>query len=245
MDDNSVFTSRAGDDAEKALILAAIRKAAAENGGLPPPEFQFRRATGFPGYTWRGKYWPRWSDALQDAGIINPRIAAKDDEYLLSKLAAAVRHYQRVPTGTELAHYARNHPGFPAQMTLTRRFLGKRQLIDALRRWAESKPDMADVAGFCSRDRNASARRDELPAVYLLRSGEFFKIGWTHTLVQRIDDLQNGLPEPAELVHVIRTVDPRGVEALWHRRFAARRVKGEWFRLTPEDVAVFCNEPRP
>ena len=245
MDDVPHSTSRAADDADKALVLAAIRKAAAENGGLPPPEFQFRRATGIPAYMWRGRYWTRWSDALSDAGIVSPRIAAKNDEYLLSKLAAALRHYQRVPTATELNHYARIFPGFPAQATLTRRFQGKRQMIDTLRRWAEAKPDMADIAGFCARDRNASVRRDELPAVYLLRSGEFYKIGWTHTLVQRIDDLQNGLPEPAELMHVIRTVDPRGIEAMWHRRFAARRVKGEWFRLTPDDIAAFCKESHP
>jgi hypothetical protein len=35
MNDIPISPSRAGDDAEKALIVAAIRKATADNGGLP------------------------------------------------------------------------------------------------------------------------------------------------------------------------------------------------------------------
>lgn len=242
MDNIPDSASRAIDNAEKALVITAIRKAAAENGGLPPAEMKFRRATGFPGYTWRGKYWARWSDALGEAGFSSPCRAGRDEDYLLSKLADIVRHYQRIPTVVEMTHYARSHTGFPAQLTLIRRFQTKHNMIERLRRWAEPKPDMADIAVMCSRERNRKVRRDELPAVYLLRAGEFFKIGWTNTLVKRIEDLQSGLPEVAELVHVIRTPDGRGTEALWHRRFAARRVKGEWFRLTPEDIAAFCSE---
>lgn len=245
MDDIPTSAARAIDNAEKALVISAIRKAAADNGGLPPAEATFRQATGFPGFTWRGKYWARWTDALSEAGFSSHRRAGKDDESLLSKLAEAVRDYQRIPTIVEMTHYARTHPGFPSQVTLVRRFETKHNLIDRLRRWAESKPEMADIAVFCSRERNRKVRRDELPAVYLFRSGEFFKIGWSNTLAKRIEDLQSGLPELAELVHVIRTPDPRGVEALWHRRFSARRVKGEWFRLTPDDVAAFCSETRP
>lgn len=245
MDDNSISVSRAADDAEKALIVAAIRKAAADNGGLPPNEMQFRRMTGYSAYTWRGKYWVRWSEALQDAGFPNPRTLANDDEYLLSRLAAAARHYRHAPSFVELTHYGRSHRGFPSQMSFARVFQTKHNMIDRLLRWAESKPDMADIAGFCSRSRNGSPLSGELPAVYLLRSGEFFKIGWTSTLIRRIEDLQTGLPEPAELLHVIRTPDPRGTEARWHRRFAEKRVRGEWFKLTSEDVAAFCSETRP
>lgn len=133
MNDIPLPIPNTADDAEKALIVAAIRKAAADNGGLPPNEMQFRRVTGYSAYTWRGKYWVRWSEALQDAGFPNPRTLANDDEYLLSRLAAAARHYRHVPSFVEQTHYGRSHRGFPSQMSYARVFQTKHNMIDRLR----------------------------------------------------------------------------------------------------------------
>jgi hypothetical protein len=55
----------------------------------------------------------------------------------------------------------------------------------------------------------------------------------------RVRVLQQGLPEAARLVHVIHTDDPHGIESYWHRRFAQKRVRGEWFKLLGEDVMAF------
>jgi len=69
--------------------------------------------------------------------------------------------------------------------------------------------------------------------------GPHYKIGKSANLERRIKEIRVALPEAATLLHVINTDDPDGIEAYWHRRFDARRANGEWFALSPADVAAF------
>ncbi|MEI9929780.1 MAG: GIY-YIG nuclease family protein [Rhizomicrobium sp.] len=87
------------------------------------------------------------------------------------------------------------------------------------------------------------ARASKLEAddgfVYLLKSGRHYKIGRSISVGQRERQLAIQLPEKAGVIHQIRTDDPVGIEAYWHKRFEAKRKNGEWFELTSADINVF------
>lgn len=76
--------------------------------------------------------------------------------------------------------------------------------------------------------------------VYLLKYQHLYKIGMSRFGGQyraaQIRDKRK-LPAKPELIFEIAVPDMAAKEKELHIRFADRRVKGEWFALTPEDVA--------
>jgi hypothetical protein len=81
--------------------------------------------------------------------------------------------------------------------------------------------------------------QDRLGWIYMLQAGNCFKIGKATKLDRRIYQLKIQLPYKVELVHAIRTDDIDHAERHWHKRFDSRRLNGEWFELTTNDVQEF------
>jgi len=75
--------------------------------------------------------------------------------------------------------------------------------------------------------------------VYLMKSGRYYKLGRADHVGGRERDLAIQLPDKIITLHSIRTDDPVGIEAYWHKRFDATRKNGEWFDLSNSDVKAF------
>lgn len=73
--------------------------------------------------------------------------------------------------------------------------------------------------------------------VYLIQSPtQAYKIGRTRNPDNRMETFTVKLPFEVEYVCVIQCEDMYGLERELHQRFADKRVNGEWFSLTLEDV---------
>lgn len=72
--------------------------------------------------------------------------------------------------------------------------------------------------------------------VYLIRSGDFIKIGKSKNVDNRLTQISPKTPMPVTLLHSIACEDMSQVEAALHRRFAHYRTNGEWFLLPREEL---------
>ena len=64
------------------------------------------------------------------------------------------------------------------------------------------------------------------------------KIGRTGNPERRVTQVGAKLPAEVRVVHLIESVDPVWIESVLHIAFRHCRARGEWFRLTVEDVAA-------
>jgi len=229
-------------------ILDEIKRTAKENGGTPLGQARFHQQTGIKQADWFGRYWPRWGDALQEAGFQpNTLQGAYAEEVLLERFVQLIREIGRFPGLGDLRLKRHTDPTFPSHNTF-RRFGAKRRFVTRILEYCRSVGGFEDVISLLgldaappidSREKPETGQAVDLGFVYLLKSGRYFKIGKTNAHGRRERELAIQLPEKARSVHVIKTDDPTGIEAYWHTRFATKRTHGEWFELDAADVAAF------
>jgi hypothetical protein len=232
---------------DKQHILAEIRRTAKENDGRPLGRERFYRETGIKTSDWLGKYWARWGDAVREAHLEPNQIqSALSESYLLEKLVSLIRELGRFPAYSEVRLKAYNTPGFPSHNTFAR--LGSRSVLAArIEAYCKEREGYDDVVTLCcAATENSPISRDspveiteDFGFVYLMKSGRYYKVGRSNATGRREYELAIQLPEKAVSVHVIRTDDPVGIEAYWHKRFDTKRKNGEWFDLDQADVKAF------
>lgn len=238
----------------KDLILEEIRRCAALNDGVPLGQHRFETQTGITPSDWRGRYWVTWNDALDEAGFGPNLMQGRklDDDGLLRELAMLTRRLGRFPTYAHLSMESRNNAGFPGASTFKKRIGSKADQVARLRAFASADNAFDDVCEILSAEASDAepAQLDGVVpeqatgVVYLIRSGRHHKIGRSNDVGRRSYEVALQLPEKAVLVHSFETDDPVGIERYWHERFADRRRNGEWFELTPKDVAAFKRRRR-
>jgi len=87
--------------------------------------------------------------------------------------------------------------------------------------------------------RQPPSQKPKKGIVYLLKSGETFKIGiTTHAIGKRAAEIRRdaGLLQTPDVMHTIEAEDVIQVECFLHALFRDRHLHGEWFALTDEDV---------
>lgn len=72
--------------------------------------------------------------------------------------------------------------------------------------------------------------------IYVFRVGTRYKLGRSKDPQRRLQELRTALPDPIELVAAFPASDAPAAERALHTRFAHRRIAGEWYALTPDDL---------
>ena len=235
--------------ATKESIITEIQRTASDNGGVPLGQTTFERETGISTSSWRGKYWRNWGDAVRAAGFAaNLRNEAHEQSFLIMNLARLTKQNRRFPTYADMRLEREANNSFPAHQPLTR--LGTvAERVELVRRYAIENPEYKEILEFLPQtpdDDDTSSLQptstlDGYVYMGLLKVGreKRYKIGKTNHVERRRDQISIQLPEDLEHVHSIKTDDATGIEAYWHKRFEAKRTKGEWFVLSREEVQAF------
>lgn len=91
---------------------------------------------------------------------------------------------------------------------------------------------LTNAVTWCSNRRQQKAKR----FVYLIRCGEFYKIGVTTDIKDRMGELQTATPYDLELMGEWSSNEPYTLEATLHSSLGAYRIRGEWFKLPAQLV---------
>jgi hypothetical protein len=201
---------------------------------------------GIKEHQWR-KYWARYSELVKEAGLQpNSKNEPWTEGELCSFIAKLARELGQFPVHADIRVQKVSDSNFPNHRAFDRRLGGRADKIAKVAAWCRANADYSDVLAMCEgtmveksphvADRPETSKDGH---VYLLKSGKFYKIGFSVHAGARERQIAIQLPEAASTVHVIVTDDPPGIESYWHKRFADRRMNGEWFKLSREDVAAF------
>lgn len=230
---------------DKQHIINEIKRTAEKNNDIPLGTERFYAETGIRKTDWYGKYWARWGDAIVEAGYAPNKLKGSyEDEWVIEKFISLIQELGRYPVTGELRLKAKQDKNFPSHTVFSR--VGKKaELARKTIEYCERKGGLNNIVEICKpitpsqAEYKKSKEQEVIGYVYLMKSGRYYKIGRTNALGRREYDLGIQLPEKITTIHTIKTDDPIGIEAYWHKRFEEKHRNGEWFELSNEDIKAF------
>ncbi|MHB1268870.1 MAG: GIY-YIG nuclease family protein [Acidithiobacillus ferriphilus] len=229
-------------------IAKRIRELAAERGGHIGFR-DFLKEVGLSEQWLRGQPWfPGWNNLLTELGLQTRRFEPpqRNPNDAAAMVADLIRRLGHWPTEDEFRRERALNGTIPSVAYIRKlRRSGEFSILIAphaqadpsnqtLQFLAAEKPQPEDSV-------NVTRTKDRVQGyVYMLRSGRKYKIGKSTDPSRRFREVRLELPDETVQVHAIATDDPTGIEAYWHRRFAAKRVRNtEFFVLDADDIRAF------
>jgi hypothetical protein len=104
---------------------------------------RFFQETGIKESDWKGKYWVRWSDAVQEVGFAAQQMTvAYDEQLLIQKFIAFIRELGHFPISPELRMKARRDKSFPSESTFLSRLGSKLQIAKRINEYCKQNEGM-------------------------------------------------------------------------------------------------------
>lgn len=232
----------------KDIVAQQILALARARGGHISLE-SFLAATGIKDKWLQTQPWfEGWNSLLQELGLATKSFAVPrtSPDLVVRAVGALIVREGKWPTENELARERRRDDGFPS-LKVIRPLRKSGALAKLIVQAGASDPTLSAAAAIASAyvpselaPEPESASERVRGYVYMLRSGRRYKIGKSNDPSRRWREVRIELPDETHQVHTIPTDDPSGIEAYWHERFAAKRVRNtEFFELDAADIRAF------
>lgn len=157
---------------------------------------------------------------------------------LTPKQAVFVKEYVKTKNGTKAALIAYDTDDYNTASAMASENLTKKAVIEALEALSDESPKMKRMLRDYYNYKQTPEYSEEIGTkhVYLIRSGDYHKIGIAKNVKARMLSLDTSNPMPIELIESHKCKQARKVERYLHDKYAEQRVKLEWFKLNDEQI---------
>jgi hypothetical protein len=230
-------------------LIKKILKYSKDNNGQTPSEKQFYEYVGIGIYDLKKCGWAYYGELVREAGLTPNKFdkTKYTHDQLCELFIETIREKNTWPTRGRLDVKHHINPNFPDSSTFYKKLGLTGKLAQSILEFVEDKQNYDDVIKICNAVFKEHKDLDQLSEdqnlikgyVYLGKQHGKYKIGRTDNLQRRREDITLLGSEPIEWEHSIETDDMKGVERYWHNRFQKKRERGEWFKLSRQDVKAF------